>query len=129
MGIKDLIAKLEADAKAESDEKVICDKHMKEATTTRDNANMDIEAKAADLAKNQATKAQLLDEIRDLEKTIAENKKAEKEAIELWAKEKADNMLTLNMADQGVKSVDFALATLAEFYGGTKFIETGEASS
>merc|ERR1719310_1452067 len=121
--LKDLIAKLKADAEAEAEQKGFCDKSMMEATTARDEAKMTIESKTADISKNEAEKAQLLDDISNLQKAIAENKKALNEATELRNKEKTDNEKTLTDADAGKAAVEFALTTLKEFYEGAAFVQ------
>merc|ERR1719327_2357125 len=122
--LKDLIAKLKADAEAEAEQKGFCDKSMMEATTARDEAKMTIEDKTADISKNEAEKAQLLEDISNLQKAIAENKKALNEATELRNKEKTDNEKTLEDAAAGKEAVTFALTTLKEFYEGAAFIQT-----
>merc|ERR1719473_1411847 len=122
--IKDLIAKLKADAEAEAESKGFCDKEMLAATTARDEAKMTIESKTADISKNEAEKAQLTQDVSDLEKAISENKKALNEATELRNKENADNEKTLTDAAAGKEAVEFALTTLKEFYEGAAFIQT-----
>eukprot|EP00747_Dinoflagellata_sp_TGD_P156888 gnl/TRDRNA2_/TRDRNA2_177696_c3_seq3.p1 gnl/TRDRNA2_/TRDRNA2_177696_c3~~gnl/TRDRNA2_/TRDRNA2_177696_c3_seq3.p1 ORF type:complete len:729 (+),score=267.17 gnl/TRDRNA2_/TRDRNA2_177696_c3_seq3:96-2189(+) len=121
--LKDLIAKLKADAEAEAEQKGFCDKGMMEATTSRDEAKMTIESKTADISKNEAEKAQLTEDISNLLKAIADNKKALNEATELRNKEHADNEKTLADADAGKEAVTFALTTLKEFYEGAAFIQ------
>eukprot|EP00747_Dinoflagellata_sp_TGD_P141191 gnl/TRDRNA2_/TRDRNA2_176096_c12_seq25.p1 gnl/TRDRNA2_/TRDRNA2_176096_c12~~gnl/TRDRNA2_/TRDRNA2_176096_c12_seq25.p1 ORF type:complete len:724 (+),score=221.38 gnl/TRDRNA2_/TRDRNA2_176096_c12_seq25:107-2278(+) len=115
--IRDLIETLKKAAEAEAQSKGFCDKHILQATGTRDDATMAIEEKAADIKKGQAKMAQLLDDIRDLDQAVAGNKKATLETTELWAKEKAGIALTLEMATQGKTSVEFALGLLSQFYG------------
>merc|ERR550514_551372 len=122
--IKDLIAKLKADAEAEAEQKGFCDKSMMEATTARDEAKMTIESKTADISKNEAEKAQLLEDISNLQKAIAENNKGLNEATELRNKEREDNKKTLTDAAAGKEAVTFALTTLKEFYEGAAFIQT-----
>jgi chromosome segregation ATPase len=121
--LKDLIAKLKADAEAEAEQKGFCDKGMMEATTARDEAKMTIESKTADISKNEAEKAELLEDISNLQKAIAENKKAINEATELRNKEHSDNEKTLADADAGKEAVTFALTTLKEFYEGAAFVQ------
>merc|ERR1719310_490284 len=122
--LKDLIAKLKADAEAEAEQKGFCDKSMAEATTSRDEATMTIESKTADISKNEAEKAQLLEDISALQKAIAENKKALNEATQLREKEHSDNEKTLADAEAGKEAVSFALTTLKEFYEGAAFVQT-----
>jgi chromosome segregation ATPase len=122
--IKDLIAKLKADAEAEAESKGFCDKEMNKAVTARDEAKLTIEEKTADISKNEAEKAQLTQDISDLEAAIAANMKALKEATEQRNNEQADNEKTLADSDAGKEAVEFALTTLKEFYEGA-FVQTG----
>merc|ERR1719401_24747 len=69
--IKDLIARLEADAESEQTQKDFCDKAMAAAITSRDNANSEIEVLAATKAKLEAEMATLKKEIADLSEAIA----------------------------------------------------------
>eukprot|EP00747_Dinoflagellata_sp_TGD_P156893 gnl/TRDRNA2_/TRDRNA2_177696_c3_seq8.p1 gnl/TRDRNA2_/TRDRNA2_177696_c3~~gnl/TRDRNA2_/TRDRNA2_177696_c3_seq8.p1 ORF type:complete len:710 (+),score=247.80 gnl/TRDRNA2_/TRDRNA2_177696_c3_seq8:64-2193(+) len=122
--IKDLIAKLKADAEAEAEQKGFCDKNMADATSARDEAKMTIEAKTADTHKNEAEKAKLNEEISALQEAIAANKKGLNEATQLRNKEKADNKKTLTDAEAGKDAVKFAITTLKDFYEGASMIQT-----
>merc|ERR1719387_1879573 len=57
--IKDLIAKLEADAEAEATQKDFCDKAMKKATEARDEAIAGIETTTATIDEKEALIAEL----------------------------------------------------------------------
>merc|ERR1719310_568471 len=85
---------------------------------------MTIEEKTADISKNEAEKAGLVQDVSDLQKAIAENSKALNEATELRDKEKSDNEKTLADATAGKEAVSFALTTLKEFYEGAAFVQT-----
>merc|ERR1719213_1273126 len=97
---------------------------MEKAITARDEAKMTIEEKTADISKDTAEKAQLTEDVNNLQKSIAENMKALNEATELRDKEKADNENTLSMSDAGKEAVEFALTTLKEFYEGAAFVQS-----
>merc|ERR1719440_2457797 len=98
--IKDLIAKLEADAEAEAKTKDICDTGMAKAIKDRDEAAAKIEAANAKITTETARKNLLEDEIDKLNKEVAELKKALLEATELRAEEKAENEKTVKMAKE-----------------------------
>merc|ERR1719498_771793 len=123
--IKDLIAKLKADAKAEATQKGTCDTGMAKAIDKRDKANAKIELNNAKLTKNTARKNDLEDEINTLNAEIAELKKGLNEATELRNDEKADNANTMKMSKEGADSVKLALGILKGFYEG-KFMQTGK---
>merc|ERR1712190_19170 len=114
--IKDIIATLEAQKKAEATTKAFCDKEMKAAVTTRDEEQAKIEDNKAQIAQNEADKAQLEQEIADLSEDIANLKKALLEATELRADEKKDNLHVIGEAGVGKEAVEYALQVLQEFY-------------
>jgi len=123
--IKDLIAKLKADAKSEATQKGICDKGMKKAVSDRDEANAKIEVANAKITTLTAKKNALEDEIDTLNGQIAELKKALNEATELRADDKATNEETMTMSDEGAESVKMALELLSDFYKNA-FVQTGK---
>merc|ERR1719261_1704534 len=123
--IKDLIAKLEADAKAEATQKGVCDKGMSKAISDRDEAQAKIEVANAKITTETATKNSLEDEINTLNGQIAELKKALLEATELRDEEKAENEKTMDMSDAGADAVKLALGILKNFYS-KAFVQTGK---
>merc|ERR1719440_1100872 len=123
--IKDLIAKLEADAKAEAEQKGVCDTGMAKAINDRDEANANIEAANAKITTETARKEALEAEIAELNKQIAQLKKALLEATELRAEEKAKNEKTIAMAEQGQAATSTALEILQGFYNNA-FVQKGK---
>jgi chromosome segregation ATPase len=123
--IKDLIAKLKADAKAEAEQKGICDTGMAKAINKRDEANAKIEVANGKITTLTANKNALEDEIADLNGKIAELKKALLEATELRADDKAENEKTIEMSDEGAEAVKLALGLLQDFYKNA-FVQTGK---
>merc|ERR1719482_2590889 len=121
--IKDMIAKLEADAASEGDQKAWCDSEMEKATSKRDE---NIGATEGDLAaKTQAAAkiAQLEEEIQDLLTEISELNKSLNEATQLRAKEKAENTKTVSDATAGLAGTNKAMKILKDFYDNA-FIQT-----
>jgi DNA repair exonuclease SbcCD ATPase subunit len=114
--IKDLVARLEADAESEESQKSFCDEAMADAMKTRDDANSEIEMLAAEKAKLESEKATLVQEIADLAAAIAELKKALIDATDLREAEKAENEKTIASAEEGEEAVKEALKTLTAFY-------------
>merc|ERR550514_547698 len=114
--IKDLVAKLEADASAEADQKAWCDEEMASATSSRDE---NIGAMEGDLAAKtlaEAKIAKLEEEIQDLMNEIAELNKSLNEATQLRGKEKAENDKTVADATAGLAGVTKAMKILKDFY-------------
>jgi len=123
--IKDLIAKLKADAKSEATQKGVCDTGMAKAISDRDEANAKIEVATAKITTNTANKDAREDEINTLNKQISELKKGLLEATELRNEEKADNEKTITMSQEGADAVKLALGTLKGFYDNA-FVQTGK---
>lgn len=124
--IKDLIAKLEADAEAEADQKSFCDEEMGKAIDDRDEANGDVEGATADIDSSESKIRELSDEIKDLAGQIADLRKALFDAKELRGKEKEANEKTLADSKAGLKAVKDAIKVLEEFYG---FVQTGSSNA
>jgi hypothetical protein len=123
--IKDLIAKLKADAKAEATQKGVCDEGMRKAISDRDEANSKIEVANAKLTTLTAKQNALEDEIDTLNGQISELKKALLEATELRNDDKAENTKTMDMSEEGADSVKLALGILSDFYA-KAFVQTGK---
>jgi hypothetical protein len=123
--IKDLIARLEADAESEATQKTFCDEAMTAAMTSRDDANSEIELLAAEKAKLEAEKATLEKEIAELAAAIADLKAALIEATELRQAEQAENEKTIATAEEGEAAVKEALSVLEAFYSNA-FVQKGK---
>jgi len=114
--IKDLIAKLEADASAEADQKAWCDEEMEKSTSKRDENIGEMEGDMAAKATATAKIAKLEEEIATLMSQVAELTKALNEATQLRGEEKADNTKTLADATAGLAGVTKAMKILKDFY-------------
>lgn len=114
--IKDLIKKLEDEAKAAADSKSACDEDMKKAVEKRDKNKLEMEEQSANIALKTAERNKLRGEVDKLAQQIADLNKAKLEATELRAEEKADNEVTLDEAKAGKKAVDDAIEVLKDFY-------------
>merc|ERR1719265_1358856 len=89
--IKDMVAKLEADASAEADQKAWCDEEMEKSTSKRDENIGAMEGDLASKSKAEATIAKLNEEIQTLTQEVADLTKALNEATQLRAEESAEN--------------------------------------
>merc|ERR1719364_56831 len=81
--IKDLVAKLEADASAEADQKAWCDEEMEKSTSKRDENIGAMEGDLASKSSAEAKIAKLEEEIATLMSEVAELTKALNEATQL----------------------------------------------
>merc|ERR1719191_521924 len=114
--IKDLVAKLEADAAAEADQKAWCDEEMEKSMTKRDENIGAMEGDLAAKSTAEAKIAKLEEEIATLMSEVAELTKALNEATQLRGEEKADNTKTLADATAGLAGVTKAMKILKDFY-------------
>merc|ERR1719191_2343011 len=114
--IKDLVAKLEADAAAEADQKAWCDEEMEKSTSKRDENIGAIEGDLAAKSTAEAKIAKLEEEIATLMSEVAELTKALNEATELRGQEKAENTKTTADATAGLAGVTKAMKILKDFY-------------
>jgi hypothetical protein len=127
--IKDLISKLEAQAEDEATAKAACDKDMKAAIGSRDDANIAIERETSAIAANKAEIANLNEQIKELEVLIAETTKELAEATELRKKEKAENEETIATAEEGVAAIENAIKVLKGFYENASFVQVSVSKS
>jgi len=114
--IKDLVAKLEADAAAEETQKGWCDEEMKEATEKRDESQGDVEEDMAKLSEARSKIKKLTDEIDTLSVELADHQAALADATELRNAEKSQNEKTLVDAREGLAAVKNAVKVLKKFY-------------
>merc|ERR1719262_887068 len=122
--IKDMIAKLEADASAEADQKAWCDTEMESATSQRDENIGAMEGDLDSKTSAEAKIAKLKEEIATLMEEIAELTKGLNEATQLRSTEKLDNQKTLADANAGLAGVKKAMKILKDFYDNA-FVQTG----
>merc|ERR1719235_1633583 len=93
--IKDLIAKLEADAESEATQKGYCDEEMGKATEKRDDAVGEIEDNTAKIDASESKIANLKTSITNIETEISELYKSVKEITAMREKEKAENEIKI----------------------------------
>jgi peptidoglycan hydrolase CwlO-like protein len=124
--IKDLVAKLKADAAAEGDQKAWCDSEMEKATSKRDENIGSMEGDLASKTSAESKIAKLEEEVQQLLNEISELNKSLNEATQLRGKEKAENTKTLAEATAGLAGVKKAMKILKDFYDNA-FIQTHTA--
>jgi len=114
--IKDMIAKLEADAEAEQSQKGWCDEQMAQAMEKRDTNIGAIEGDFASITESKATIATLNEEVETLTAEIADLYKALNEQTDMRKAESAENATTLKDAKAGKNAVTAAIQVLRDFY-------------
>jgi len=123
--IKDLIEKLETDAKEEETQKTFCDRNMAKAVANRDKGQADLEKTTAQIATLTAKIQSLTDDISDLNAAVAELKKALLEATTLRKEDKAANEKAIQISQDGKDSVELAMGILSKFYDNA-FVQKGK---
>merc|ERR1719428_1852177 len=114
--IKDMMAKLEADAASESDQKQWCDDEMSKTMAKRDENTGLVESDTAAVAEATAAIARKNEEIQMLLKEISESRNGLNEATELRSGEKAQNTKAVLDAEMGLAGVTRAIGLLKDFY-------------
>jgi len=114
--IKDLMAKLEADAENEATSKSFCDQNMAETLSGRDDSQAEVEKGGAAMAKLTSLRAQLRQQIQDTTKAIAEDTKGLAEATELRSEDKKNNKKTMDDAKAATDGIEKAMTVLENYY-------------
>lgn len=128
--IKDLVAKLEAEALNEATAKSLCDDQMKSAVTKRDERVADMETAGAGMDETDAAIHGLTNDIATMSGELADMHKALLEMTELRAEEKARNEKTIADAEEGVTGIEQASELLQDFYEANEgFLQTAPAST
>merc|ERR1719159_1169621 len=122
--IKDLIARLQAEAAEEAEHKGWCDTELATNEATRKEKTEAVEMLHAEIDELEASIAKMTEEITELQKAIAELDAAVKEATEMREAEKAKNTETIGDAKEASEAVSKAMAVLKEFYA-----KAGEATA
>eukprot|EP00746_Dinoflagellata_sp_MGD_P148727 gnl/MRDRNA2_/MRDRNA2_80896_c0_seq1.p1 gnl/MRDRNA2_/MRDRNA2_80896_c0~~gnl/MRDRNA2_/MRDRNA2_80896_c0_seq1.p1 ORF type:complete len:718 (+),score=254.10 gnl/MRDRNA2_/MRDRNA2_80896_c0_seq1:80-2155(+) len=122
--IKDLIARLQAEAAEEAEHKGWCDNELASNEATRKEKTEAVEMLHAEIDELEADIAKMTEEITDLQKAIAELDAAVKKATEMRATEKAKNTETIADAKEAQEAVSKAMTILKEFYA-----KAGEATA
>jgi len=122
--IKELIARLQAEAAEEAEHKAWCDEELSTNEQTRKEKTEAVEMLHAEIDELEANIAKMTEEITGLQKAIADLDKAVKEATEIRQAEKAKNTETIADAGEALDAVAQAMAVLKDFYA-----KAGEATA
>jgi predicted nucleic acid-binding Zn-ribbon protein len=115
--IKDIIARLVAQARAEASTKSYCDQAMKKEITSRDDANHNIEAAKAKITTSQARIEALMAMIAEDTKEIADLQKSLAEAAEMRQADSAEHYKIQQETLAGANACRHAMYVLQQFYG------------
>merc|ERR1719487_1060121 len=114
--IQEMIEKLEADAAKEASHKAFCDKEMKETKAKKEDKETDLDTLSTKIDKATSKIAKLTEEIATLQEELAAIAKAQAEADEIRAAEKAAWEEAKADYESGVEGVGMALQVLRDYY-------------
>jgi len=115
--IQELIERLLTEAANEANQKGWCDKAMADAEQKRDMSADKADELNAKMAKLEAARDKLTEELKVLAEDILSLKEAQTEALKNRKEEKAENKETVYEAKAGLEATNKAMQILSKFYG------------
>jgi len=114
--IQELIERMLSEAGNEANQKGWCDKSIADANQKRDTTIEKMNELNAEMAKQEARRDTLVEELATLETEIKELTKAQKDADDTRKEEKGENAATVKEAKEGLAAVSKAIEILDRFY-------------
>eukprot|EP00747_Dinoflagellata_sp_TGD_P149923 gnl/TRDRNA2_/TRDRNA2_177064_c0_seq9.p1 gnl/TRDRNA2_/TRDRNA2_177064_c0~~gnl/TRDRNA2_/TRDRNA2_177064_c0_seq9.p1 ORF type:complete len:731 (-),score=213.45 gnl/TRDRNA2_/TRDRNA2_177064_c0_seq9:236-2335(-) len=114
--IRDIIAKLEAEADKDAIKNAWCKKEIAENTAKEEDTSTNIERLKAKLGKMKSSYIQLKEEIAELQSDLAELSKLQAEIDQIRMKEKATFKATKADLEEGIEGIGMALKVLRDYY-------------
>jgi len=121
--LKDLIAKLEKEAKEAADLHAFCQAEKKKTKAAMDKKNMEIDKLSARIESATSKKQELEELVATSSEEIAETQKVNAEATKLRSEQNANFMKIDTDFSGAAEAVDDAIDALKEYYGNA-FIQT-----
>jgi len=115
--IQELIERLLTEAANEADQKGWCDKALADAKDKRERSKGKAEELNAKMAKLEATRDKLTEELGVLASEIKELTEAQTKAGKMRGDEKEENKETVHEAEIGLEATQKAIQILSRFYG------------
>jgi len=116
--ISDLIAKLEAEALEEANEKAYCDEQIAKTNAKKDELNADLAKLVSKIDTAAASSAGLKEEVKELQAELATLAKEQAELDAIRQETHADYAKAKAELELGLDGVRKALSVLREYYGG-----------
>ena len=114
--IRDMVAKLEADAEADATKKAYCDKELAETNQKKSDKTAEIEKLAAKIASSSANSAKLKEEVATLQAELAELVREQAEMDKIRAEEKGAFEVNSAEMEKGLNGIKMALKVLNDYY-------------
>jgi len=125
--IEGMIAKLEQEAAAEADQKSFCDEEMSESNAKKATLNGKLDKTAARIAKGEADKAKLTEDIKVLEEEIAAIDAGQAEATKVRQAEHEDYLKASSDFKEAAAAVAKAISVLNDYYSSAAFVQVKQA--
>jgi len=125
--IEEMIAKLTKEAAEEADQKSFCDEEISESKAKQADLSGKLDKTTARIAKAEADKAKLAEEIKMLETEIAEIDAGQAEATKVRQAEHAEYLKASKDFKDSATAVAKAIAVLSEYYNSAAFVQVSEA--
>jgi len=125
--IEGMIAKLEQEAAAEADQKSFCDEEMSESNAKKATLNGKLDKTAARIAKGEADKAKLTEDIKILEEEIAAIDAGQAEATKVRQAEHEDYLKASSDFKEAAAAVAKAISVLNDYYSSAAFVQVKQA--
>jgi chromosome segregation ATPase len=114
--IRDMVAKLEADAEADATKKAYCDKELAETNQKKSDKTAEIEKLAAKIASSSANSAKLKEEVATLQAELAELVREQAEMDKIRGEEKGAFDVNSAEMEKGLNGIKMALKVLNDYY-------------
>jgi len=121
--VEEMIAKLTKEAADEADQKAFCDEEMSESKAKQADLSGKLDKTSARIAKAEADKAKLQEEIKLLENEIAEMDAGQAEATKVRQEEHAEYLKASSDFKDSAAAVAKAIDVLSEYYNSAGFAQ------
>merc|ERR1719333_1687734 len=121
--IEEMIAKLTKEAAEEADQKSFCDEEIGESKAKQADLSGKLDKTTARIAKAEADKAKLIEEVKTLEEEIAEIDAGQAEATKVRQAEHEEYLKASSDYKQSAAAVAKAIDGLSEYYNSAAFLQ------
>merc|ERR1719287_275465 len=121
--IEDMIAKLTKEAAEEADQKSFCDEEISESKAKQADLSGKLDKTSARIAKADADKAKLLEEIKTLEAEVAEIDASQAEASKMREEAHSEYVKASTDFKDSAAAVAKAIGVLSDYYNSAGFVQ------
>merc|ERR1719326_1303893 len=121
--VEEMIAKLTKEAADEADQKAFCDEEMSESKAKQADLSGKLDKTTSRIAKAEADKAKLQEEIKMLENEIADMDAGQAEATKVRQEEHEEYLASSKDYKDSAAAVAKAIDVLSEYYNSASFVQ------